>query len=508
MNLSSFFPTIVDYIPNIETEEVDSIPLIQVRFSVELDKSAINSDETLANYVVLTEEGTEQTVALTFVDYSKRILSFKPATALTEGNYYRVTILRGVPSFDGRTMQFNHTFTFKVTANDIPAPTLVFPGNNTAHTTNPTFIWAPISYETDQVLNYHIQVDSNTSFTTVAANGWETVSSACSGLPASALTQDTSYFWRVRAELVSGDITFYGDWSKVRTFYLGTTEQPSKSVRQTYAEAAPFHLSASSIDDGLSNQSSFPNLRFVFSSNIDASTVSAVTFTKESVDGYPSLEKTAVDFSTTITNSVLDISINETIVQNYKYTITFDTTLTNTNGDALPEKVSIYFTSKYSPLYVAPIVLRANFGAFLINYPDDLLNFYLYRTSIELNRYVLSADSNPTEDSLRTEVASVTAPMLRWVEHQTAAKLLTMRYYELLEDADSSRRLGDFQEQRGANILEELRAARKKEEQEALYWFSQFSLRRTKPISVVRSSRWNPQLKYDDMSSAHLNRDF
>jgi len=509
MNLSSFFPTVVGYEPNIETEEVDSLPLIEIRFSVDLDSSQINTDAKLAGFIILTEEVTESTIAVEYVDYANRVLSFKPATALTEGNYYRVTVMRGIPSFDGRTMQFNHVFVFKVTANDIPAPVLMLPGNDTSHTTNPTFQWYPITYTTDQILNYHVQVDTSTGFNTIGESGWETTSIACTGMPGTALTQDTSYYWRVRAELVSGSITYYGDWSEVRTFYLGTSLQPSLSVQQTYAEADSFHLDVGSIDDGLSHQTTFPSLWFMFSGTVNSSTLGAVSMVRESVDGYPSSAQTAVSITATCTDSTVTITVNDAIVQNNKYTITFSTTLADTSGNALSEKVTTYFTSTYSPLYVAAIVLRADFGSFLVDYPDDLLNFYLYRTSLELNRYVLTyTDQDPSEDSIRTDAITLTAPMLRWMEHKTAAKLLTMRFYELLEDADRLRKLGDYTEQRGSAVLGAIQAARKKEEQEAQYWFSQFSLRRARPRPVVKSANWDPSFKYADNSFQHLIRDF
>jgi len=506
MDLTTYYPTVVGYEPNLDTENVDTRPVISVRFSVDLDPSEINTNEGLARFVILTDESSETSVPVEYVSYSSCILSFQPSGYLTEGGSYQVTILRGIPSFDGRTMQFNRTFTFTVAANDVPQVTLLSPGDKTSHSTVPAFRWSPIVYDTEYTVQYRIQVDTTTGFTTFDESGWTTLTTETSGLPDTALTQSLSYFWRVRAEIVSGDVTLEGDWSEVRTFYLGTALQPSPSVQQTYVESVPFQVDTASIEYGLSNQTSFPSLVFTFTAAVDSSTAGAVSFVRASVDGYPSSATTAVGGTVAVDGTTISIVPSESIIANTRYTVTFTTALTDTSGNALPQTYKMMFTSYYSPLYVGADVLRATFGGLLIDYPDDLLNFYAFRTSLDLNRFTLS-ERNPSEDSVRTAVVIIEYAMERWVEHKTAERMITMKYYELLETADSMRRLGDFTEQRGARVLGELEAARKREAAEAQYWFLQFSARGVKPRSVVKSGNWDPYNRHLDKSFRSFIRD-
>ena len=134
-------------------------------------------------------------------------------------------------------------------------------------------------------------------------------------------------------------------------------------------------------------------------------------------------------------------------------------------------------------------VLRANFGRFLINVPEDLLNFHIYRVSLDVNRhwilYYNPLIGGPTEEQVRSQVFLLSYAMERWVEHESAARILTMRYYELLDRVDTMKKLGDYTEEHGYHILKDIEDEIKRQKQLATAWISEFSRHRAR----VRSAR-------------------
>jgi len=507
MNLSSYFPTVISYSPTLSDKAVDSVPEITVRFSIELDAVEINTSDKLARFVRLIEDGASVTTPIEFVSYSSRVLRFKPAVPLTEGATYQVTLLQGLPSFEGREMQADFSFKFKVSANDVPAVELLTPADNTSVLEIPTFTWKAITYVTTGTIQYRIQVDTSTAFNTITEHGWSTTTVETTATPAVALATSTSYFWRVRAEIVTSEGVITGDWSYARTFYLGEEFAPGPSTQQKLADDNQLRIIDASIENGATNLSEFPDLWFVFSYPIAVS--GAILVTRVPVDGYPTNKPEVVNANIDIDQSVVTIKLDGAPPANTRYTITFPKNMADSNGNTLLAPISYSFTTWYMPLYVDATVIKANFGAFLLDYPDDVINFCIYRTSLDANRYLLATLSaqNPTEEAVRFSSIMPTFAMERWVEHKASARLLTMYYHEMLKRADSMHRLGDYTEQIGSQLLRDIQAAIKQEEAEALEWFSQFAKRIPSPRTVVRSSKWHPTKKYDDISSIQFIRD-
>jgi hypothetical protein len=531
MNLSSYFPTVISYSPTLSDTAVDSVPEITVRFSIELDAAELNTSDKLARFVRLIEEGASVTTPVEFVSYSSRVLRFKPAVPLTEGATYQVTLLQGLPSFEGREMQADFSFKFKVSANDVPAVELLTPADNTSVSTIPIFTWNAITYDTTGTIQYRIQVDTSTAFNTITEHGWSTTTVETTATPAIALATSTSYFWRVRAEIVTSEGVITGDWSYARTFYLGEEFAPGPSTQQKLADDNQLRIIDASIENGATNLSEFPDLWFVFSYPLAVSggklvtrtyipdywfifssplsTSGIISITRVPVDGYPTNKQELVDADVEIEESIVTIKLANPPPANTRYCITFSKDIQDINGNTLLTPVSYSFTTWYMPLYVDATVIKASFGAFLLDYPDDVINFCIYRTSLDANRYLLATLSaqNPTEEAVRFSSIMPTFAMERWVEHKASARLLTMYYHEMLKRADSMHRLGDYTEQIGSQLLRDIQAAIKQEEAEALEWFSQFAKRIPSPRTVVRSSKWHPAKKYDDISSTQFIRD-
>jgi len=511
VDLSSFFPAVVSFSPNSLDQFVPVRPLIEVRFNTELLASAINTDAGLNQYVILVEEKTARTIPVTFVSYQNRILRFTSSQDLNPGMTYQVTILKEIQSDQGRTASANRSFAFTVSQSNIPQVVLLEPANFTSYSTIPAFSWSPVVVASTGTLLYHVQLDTNLAFNSYQTQGWETWTPATSAIPSISLNPGQNYFWRVRAELTTSTASGVGAWSVPFVFYLGTFLQPSPSTAQTYPKAVPLAVDdRSSIPDGLSNQPQWPDIRIVFTSPIDPNTVS-VSLTQEYVDGWPRPGTLPVNISWSVTGNVLEIIPLDTIIPNSRYTIGLSPGICDTLGNQLGTYETRYFTSKYRPLYMSANVLRANFGRFLINVPDDLLNFQIYRVSLDVNRewilYYNPLVGGPTEEQVRNLEFLLTYAMERWVECESALRILTMRYYELLEVADETKRLSDYQESHGASILQDLRNEIDSLKKQSLKWISEFSRHRARINSARKSERWPLWQRNTDYSWAQYRRD-
>jgi hypothetical protein len=517
VRLNDFFPSPISFEPNILTPFVSVRPSIIIRFNIELLVDLINSDEKLNQQIILVEESSDSTIGVKFINYSQKILEFEPAQDLNPGSTYQVTVLKTIQSVEGREASANRSFVFTVSQTDVPQVELLEPANFTSTSSVGPFIWNPISVSTSGstgTIFYRVELDDTIAFKSVASNGWSTLTTDSSAMPGVSLTPSKHYFWRVRGEFITSAGSSVGQWSDPFVWYYGTFLQPSPSTRQTYPDAVTFQVDATSgFENGLSNQLDFPSMVFILSGDIDPSTVTpdTVYMTRESVDGWPTSDKFRVTLNLSVTGRTLYIYPEDPIIVNSRYTLYITTGVGDYSGNYLQETVTRYFTSRYSPLYMGSNVLRANFGQFLIGIPDDILNFQIFRVSLDVNRhwilYYNPLIGGPTEEQVRAQTFLLSYAMERWVECETAVRLLTMKYYELLDTADSMKRLGDYQEQHGVNLLRSLEDEIKRQKQMALQWISEFSRHRARVRSTRKSERWPVWQKSTDYSWNSFRRD-
>ena len=515
MRQNDFFPSPVSFEPNILTPSVSVSPTILVRFNIELLEDLLNSDQKLNQLILLVEEHTDTTIPVTYLDYGNRILRFKPARDLNPGSVYQVTILGDIQSAQGRAAGANRSYTFKVSSTNVPKVELLEPASFTSTSTVGPFLWLPVAASgATGVLQYRVELDETIAFKSVVFAGWSTLTTETSAMPGVLLEASKHYFWRVRAELYTDAGSAVGEWSTPFVWYYGTFLQPSPSTRQTYPDPITFSVSPDSgFPNGLSNQASFPSMIFRFSVDIDPSTVTeqSVYLTREAVDGWPTPNKYYVSINRGVTGKVLEITSNEGIITNSRYTLHITTDVADVNGNHLEEEVTTYFTSRYIPLYMGSNVLRANFGRFLINVPEDLLNFHIYRVSLDVNRhwilYYNPLIGGPTEEQVRSQVFLLSYAMERWVEHESAARILTMRYYELLDRVDTMKKLGDYTEEHGYHILKDIEDEIKRQKQLATAWISEFSRHRARVRSARKSERWPMWHRNTDYSFQEFRRD-
>ena len=507
MNLSDFFPSVLFFNPDVNTDNSITTlnPVMNIVFNTEIDYTQVSTTTELNKVIYLIEESTKRYIPLTFVSYSVKSLVITTSGSLNPGFFYQLTILNTLRSDQGRTATNNRSFAFQAEESDLTTPVLITPADITSITSIPMFTWSTVTNPGTGTLSYSIQVGRNLEFNAV---DWSTSTALTSAYPGISFTVGETYYWRVRASYTSTAGSSVSAYSDISRFYFGSSDSPSPQTQQTYEDALPFEISRQSIVTGLSNQATFPSLSFTFNTAISSSTVSSSTllFTKESVDGYPNGNRSNVGctYSYSNGNKTITITPTDSIVQNSRYTINFTSDILNTDGNSL-ESFTTYFTSRYSPLYVGLNVIRANFGRFLIPYSDDLLNFYIFRESLNVNRefifYYSSWTGGPVEDQVRNFMFTLTYPMEKYVECKVSERLLTNRYYELLESgAGSQQKLGDFSIEQGYNILGELNNQIKFLRQESLKYSAEFSRHKAKPATTVKSSNWPQNLKYNDLS--------
>jgi len=126
------------------------------------------------------------------------------------------------------------------------------------------------------------------------------------------------------------------------------------------------------------------------------------------------------------------------------------------DGDPLAAEVSVYFTSKYAPLYGSLLSVRAFLGGLLAEAPDDKVNFQLHKASLDANYLLLRASygtSGIRPSQVRAYNASQTYELVSYVELLAAIRLLEEYRFTLLTAADRSRVLQGYEDRVGAQIL-------------------------------------------------------
>jgi hypothetical protein len=254
-------------------------------------------------------------------------------------------------------------------------------------------------------------------------------------------------------------------------------------------------------------------MKFTFSNPLDPSTVNADTvyMTREAVDGWPSTDKTLVSLNLSVSGKVLLITTTDHQRPNSRYTLYITSDVHDAYGNPLDPPITRYFTSKYTPMYMGSSVLRANFARFLVDVPEDLLNFHIFRVSLDVNRhwilYYNPLVGGPSEDQVRGQTFILSYAMERWVEYETGARILLMRYYELLERVDSMKRLADYTEEHGYHILHDLQDEIKRQTALATQWVAEFSRHRARIQTTRKSERWPQWAKNTDFSFQQFRRD-
>lgn len=470
----SNFPSIISFSPNLAVTGVTTTPSLIAKFNMEMEETQFSS---LTSLVMLIAESDQSAIPLSFVSYGRKVLELAPTDPLTPNETYQITFNRGIRSIEGRGLQTNFQYVFQVNTYSIDQIELVTPADSTSVSV-PNFYWNAVTATTGSV-QYKIEIDVNSSFTTVGTRGWTTTTTQVSAALGVELPTRTAYYWRVRAEVVSGAV---GPWSDPRSFFYGSFLTASDDTRQVYQQTEPTKILYSGLPDQPSNLSAWPDMTFVFTRALSSGAASLITLTRRSVDGWPNDRETAVAATIAVSGTTLVITPTDTILQNNRYTVTIPSTVTDTNGTPLGVPIKLTFTSTYSPHYCGVDVIQANLGMLLSEVSDDIIHFHIFRCSLDVNRDFLFWGSRvmggPTEQMVRLMSMPGTMPtyaMEKWVEAKATMHLLTFEMMRVLKDAGKMQRLADYMEQTGADVIREFRALTQRAEQEANIWFPQWS---------------------------------
>lgn len=160
--------------------------------------------------------------------YANRILTIIPATSLSPGTTYLVTLIgdsnledgraQGIRSILGYPLVGNHLFSFTTASSaTLPAPLLLSPANHTAWPADPPALsWQAVA----GARAYQVELGGNPQFSPVL---WATTADAAT----LAVTSDYQftegeYYWRVRAVGEDGQP---GNWSDVYVFAVHVQDE-------------------------------------------------------------------------------------------------------------------------------------------------------------------------------------------------------------------------------------------------------------------------------------------
>lgn len=482
-------------------------PEIQMQWNLDIETSQFQNAATLASLVMLINESTGDSVELEYVSYTTqtRLLKIRPTTNLDRSTLYTVLVDSQVRATSGRKSKIPFRWQFRTAAGGLDAVSLLDPADYSVQSQFPTFYWSPVSTGT---VTYLLQIDDRWDFGSVA---YQATTQASSLSPSPGLAEDTTYYWRVRAYTASAS----GAWSEIRQFYYGTPRQAHASSRQTWYESDDFGLARMGWENGLSNQSAFPTISVTFTSVPAASYGQYVSVWRKAInprnDTTSTYQDVEVSGTWTLSGSTLTFTPSVAIVGNNRYEVRINQYLPNTSGVELGTTYNLYFTSAYSPMYADARAIRSRFLSAENNIPDDLINFYIHRRSLEANaRYYMylqgqpwAFGDQPTEGTVRDSATLKSYGVGRWVEAAATLSLLQGILFENLRFVDSERQLGDYRVKLGPGFIKAMELAMQEAAQELDYWEDYLTVGDISR-STTRSVNWDPRARDWDASIRDL----
>jgi hypothetical protein len=396
-------------------------------------------------------------------------------------------------------MVSDFTWTFQVSSAALSRVSLLSPGDATAFSQAPSLIWQGV-WIPSGVVHYDVQVDLDWKFhsltfwsTTLTVSGSGGVHSSNIG---TSLSDRTAYYWRVRAR--TSPVT--GDWSDVRSFFIGTQTQPSPDTELLFQPDLDFVVEEILPTIGTTHQVSFPTLQVTFTQKPSGASINEATFylLEEPVDGrFGGASGRVVAATRAIAGRSIFMTPTESIKPNSRYTLFVTKSVLSTGGVYLASTVTTYFSSKYMPLYGGTIAVRAELGGFIDEISDDEIHFQMWRASLEVNELLYTrihqvATTATLESILNYVPAAITYGMQRYAELTAAISLLDSEYYEILRDAGRERQLSVFSYRVTTDVLEELRERIKDLKKERDEVAIAYLLKVLTPRVVIKSQYWTP----------------
>lgn len=497
------------------TSSTEARPSIYFDWSTDMVTTQFSDSAQRAKFFMLIDEATSVVLDTDYVGYTaaSRRFEIKPTNNLEPNKTYRVLIKSRIQSTDGRKSANEYHWVFQTASGSVDEITLLAPGNSTIQNAGPTLFWTAVTFTgsaSADTVNYLVQLSDRFDFGTT---DFTTTTTATSALPnyIDFIQEDTTYYWRVLPHTISAT----GNWSDVWSFYYGLPTVVDPAARQRYPDADNFAVSRLGFKTGASNLTAFPTISVTFTSAPTSAFASYVQMLQKDVlprnDDADSYLEESVPGGWDLSGNTLTFTPSGTIATNKRYEVRIDPYLVNTSNIELAEEYSFWFTGRYTPLYVAPRVIRARFLGAEQKVPDDLINFYIYLASLEANARYWGQDHTADrvggdqllETTVRDQTNLRSFGVLKWVEAAAAYKILKAILFEHLRDIGRTERIGDSLVSLTKDFIDGIEAALKLIKEELDQW-ENYLTPSDVPLSVSKSSRWSPGMWDYDWSIAEL----
>jgi hypothetical protein len=437
--------------------DVSITPTIQAVFTYNIDPDSVDSTS-----VVLLDLSTNSVVSLNTPTVNAGTVEVEPASALSTSTSYRVILKDDIKNIDGTPTGREYAWTFTTVASSLDQVVLSAPADqslvdSSGAGTAPTFEWNAVSGAD----HYEIQVSKVPTMTDVYwPPSWDRPSGT-SVTPSVAFDTDTQYYWRVRAVAVPvPTATDYGDWSEVWSFYIGTEEAPHYEAQAfVHPEANKFYVTAVSPIDGATDQQ-VSSVTVRFNRDVDPTYVTDtyLSVARNHVSGLPRQDTIAGSWSVsgreitwTPTSAMLESS-TAYLIYNMEWVVTISRMLQDTSGNRLEDDVTLWFTTRYNPLYLNHVVVRQDLGGLSYDIPNDIINRMIHTASLEVNRMLIPIETTlPGESTSHVDYTTVLAnvptttypyDVQNYVRAKTEWMILRRKRYEMLRFIDTRRTLG------------------------------------------------------------------
>lgn len=510
MRLDDGFPSIKFRYPTLDSGLVsDAQPQIITDWSSDLDSTALQDSDTRNRLFVLMDDSTSTVILTDFTSYEagQRRLIITPSQTLDRAKTFRVLVKRGVPDTYGRRSNREFTWTFQTASGGISTVELLTPEDLSLQSSIPIFSWSSTITGSP---TYVLQIDDTPNFTSLI---YTTSTLSTSLTPAStAFSEGNTYYWRVRAYTASASSA----WSSTFQFYYGTIRSLDESTRQTWRDADLFGVDRLYFKDGASNLADWPpNIAIRFTSDPASDFQNYISIWQKSVlprnDSRVTYDEAEVTGTWSVSGRIVTFLPSGSIAENTRYTIRIDSLMTNTSGLELEEDYEYYFVGKYNPFYVDPILIQSRFRAEGLTLNDDLINYFIYVSSLEAKAkywsqfqvYAAYGDFL-LESTVRDTQNLISFGVLMWTAARTTYSILLSILTEELRSVGRTRRLGSFAESLTDDFVDAIKLALQKAKEEMEEWDDKLTPS-IEPLAIHIHSRFDTK-RWDSDTSIPIER--
>ena len=150
--------------------------------------------------------------------------------------------------------------------------------------------------------------------------------------------------------------------------------------------------------------------------------------------------------------SVGSVSI-QSVDENMLIVVTISKDVKDTDGNSLEEETHLTFSTKYSPYYASPDLVRLECGAWLDSIPDDTVSLMIHWSSLEANLIATGPETGPLFNAART----------KFVIYDAALRTLMIP----VDMGGKQKQLGDLMIRNDSNFVQIISELKKKREE----WF-------------------------------------